>query len=192
MRLFTIQMIKFSCLFKSFRTCAHQIMFNMYTDIKFWLVECLFLLTERSAAPIQEVSTIIEEPSVLDESATTTRTKRRERQSLKSPKPVPTPSREPDLSLNNTTNPFSNTFTEAPIDLPGGPPSLLNPHLDPYETEPPSIAPFSVPPPSVPPQSVAPPSVLPHDAPVSVGLKYNTVFAVRFIFSNTFARIHLF
>lgn len=120
---------------------------------------------ERSAAPIQEVSTIIEEPSVLDESATTTRTKRRERQSLKSPKPVPTPSREPDLSLNNTTNPFSNTFTEAPIDLPGGPPSLLNPHLDPYETEPPSIAPFSVPPPSVPPQSVAPPSVLPHDAP---------------------------
>lgn len=119
---------------------------------------------ERSAAPIQEVSTIIEEPSVLEESATT-RTKRRERQSLKSPKPVPTPSREPDLSLNNTTNPFSNTFTEAPIDLPGGPPSLLNPHLDPYETEPPSIAPFSVPPPSVPPQSVAPPSVLPHDAP---------------------------
>lgn len=124
---------------------------------------------ERSAAaPIQEVSTILEEPSVLEESATSTRTKRRERQSLKSPKPVPTPSREPDLSLNNTTNPqFSNTFTEAPIDLPGGPPSLLNPHLDPYETEPPSLAPFSVPPPSVQPQSVPPPSVLPHDAPVS-------------------------
>uniref|UniRef100_A0A8W8N098 Rad21/Rec8-like protein C-terminal eukaryotic domain-containing protein n=1 Tax=Magallana gigas TaxID=29159 RepID=A0A8W8N098_MAGGI len=84
---------------------------------------------ERSAAPIQEVSTIIEEPSVLDESATTTRTKRRERQSLKSPKPVPTPSREPDLSLNNTTNPFSNTFTEAPIVPPQSvaPPSVL-PH----------------------------------------------------------------
>ncbi|XP_062573942.1 double-strand-break repair protein rad21 homolog isoform X2 [Saccostrea cucullata] len=121
---------------------------------------------ERSAAPIQEVSTIIEEPSVLEESTASTRSKRRERPSLKSPKPVPTPSREPDLSLNNTTNPqFSNTFTEAPVDLPGGPPSLLNPHLDPYETEPPSIAPFSVPPPSVPPQSVPPPSVLPHDAP---------------------------
>lgn len=35
MRLFTIQMIKFSCIFKSFRTGAHQIMFHMYTDIKF-------------------------------------------------------------------------------------------------------------------------------------------------------------
>lgn len=137
--------------------------------------------TERSsAAPIQEVSTILEEPSVLEES-TSTRTKRKERQSLKSPKPVPTPSQEPDLLMNNTNPQFSNTFTEAPIDLPGGPPSLLNPHLDPYETEPPSIAPFSVPPPSVPPPSVPPPSVLPQDAPVS-NVLYSFYLVLKIIF----------
>lgn len=112
---------------------------------------------------IQEISTIVEEPSTLD---ITTRSRRSE---TVAPTPKETPDAEPvqpEVQTSNAQDLFANTFSEAVVDMPPEP-TLTNQQID-YDEGPPSIAPFSVPPPSVAPPSVAPPSVAPTaTAPVS-------------------------
>ncbi|XP_069106115.1 double-strand-break repair protein rad21 homolog isoform X4 [Argopecten irradians] len=103
---------------------------------------------------LEDISTIMEEPSVLEASNVSARSRRSEKP--RTPAPVPEPEKSTVEEPINTTDIFSNTFTEAVVDMPADP-LALNQQLDPYDQDPPSIAPFSVPPPSVPPPSVGPP-----------------------------------
>ncbi|XP_021343516.1 double-strand-break repair protein rad21 homolog isoform X3 [Mizuhopecten yessoensis] len=103
---------------------------------------------------VEDISTILEEPSILEVSNASARSRRSEKP--RTPAPVPEPEKSTVEEPANTTDIFSNTFTEAVVDMPADP-LALNAQLDPYDQDPPSIAPFSVPPPSVPPPSVGPP-----------------------------------
>ncbi|KAL5014920.1 hypothetical protein ScPMuIL_009190, partial [Solemya velum] len=109
---------------------------------------------QEKSMTIQEISTIVEEPSTLD---ITTRSRKSE---TIAPTPKVTPSEPEPIQVveqpSNAQDLFANTFSEAVVDLPPEP-TLTNQQID-YEDGPPSIAPFSVPPPSVAPPSVAPPT----------------------------------
>ncbi|XP_060069827.1 double-strand-break repair protein rad21 homolog isoform X1 [Ylistrum balloti] len=105
---------------------------------------------------VEDISTIMEEPSILEASNVSARSRRSEKPRTPAPIPVPEPEKSTVEEPANTTDIFSNTFTEAVVDMPADP-LALNAQLDPYDQDPPSIAPFSVPPPSVPPPSVGPP-----------------------------------
>ncbi|KAK3088176.1 hypothetical protein FSP39_015677 [Pinctada imbricata] len=113
---------------------------------------------DKSYAPPQEISTIYEEPSTME---TSKRSSRSDKSLMKSPLHIPAP--EPNKSVQDqSAQDLFNNFTEGVPDI-SLDPSMQQPNIDPYETEPPSIAPFSVPPPSVPPPSV-PPVHIPDEA----------------------------
>ncbi|KAL3891660.1 hypothetical protein ACJMK2_003912 [Sinanodonta woodiana] len=101
-----------------------------------------------------EISTIFEEPSTLEISTRSTRSRRSEASSIR-PAPEPVEKRTEQSAAEDIFG--DTTLQDVPlVDLPPEPP-LVNQQYD----DPPSIAPFSVPPHSVGPPSIAPLSVAP-------------------------------
>lgn len=101
----------------------------------------------------EEISTIMEEPSILETSKASTRARRSEQPSIVQT-PVPEPQQQADTSAaDRTVTDFMGASVNEPVvDMPP------EPHFNQFNDDPPSIAPpFSVGPDSVGPPSVGPP-----------------------------------
>ena len=104
----------------------------------------------------EEISTIVEEPSILETSRRSTRSDQQNITQTSLPAP-PTPQNTSEMDPN-VSDVFGQSVSNPQIEIPEVP-SLIQPQFE--EDGPPSIAPFSVGPQSVGPPSVGPPSAGP-------------------------------